>query len=176
MRIALRDSATFNQSVPSFTALNFGLAGPGIRIPKYWDQYFAIYKYAYIESVEFKFEITETNNRPMRVVLAESNTQDVVPTNFLELSETPRAIQKMVILGGNQSVVRMNKKTSAEAVMGHKLEDDSSWWNTQLAGPTAAPQPLVVLGLEPIVAASVSNAVIQVVITYNLKYFTLNHL
>lgn len=176
MRIALKYSGTVSTSVNVFGADRFGVAGVGTRIPKYWDQFFAIYKYAYIEAVEFKFQISESNGRPLRIVLAESNTQDVTPTTFLELAQTPRSIQKQVVTGGNHSVVIVNKKTNAKAILGHMLEDDDQYWNTQLAGPTAGVLPLMVLGYEPIVALSVCQMNYMVEIVYHLKYFALNHL
>jgi len=175
-RIALKYSGTVNASVTSFGTDVFGIAGPGVRIPKYWSQYFGVYKYAYIESVSLQFQITETNNRPLRVVVAESNSVDITPTSYLELAETPRAIQKQVIAGGNHSVVNLRVQTKAQAIMGHKLEDDIEYWNTVSAGPSAFVLPVVVLGYEPIVAASVCAMTYQVMITYHLKYFTLNHL
>jgi hypothetical protein len=176
MRIALKYSGTVSTSVNVFGVDTFGVAGPGLRIPKYWGQFYNIYKYAYIEAVEFKFQISESNNRPLRVVLAESNTQDVTPTNFLELAQSPRAIQKQVIAGGNQSVVILNKKTNAKAILGHVLEDDDQYWNTVAAGPTASILPVVALGYEPIVALSVCQMNYMVEIVYHLKYFALNHL
>lgn len=176
MRIALKYSGTVSTSVNVFGVDTFGVAGPGLRIPKYWVEFYNIYKYAYIEAVEFKFQISESNNKPLRVVLAESNTQDVTPTNFLELAQSPRAIQKQVIAGGNQSVVTLNKKTNAKAILGHILEDDDQYWNTATAGPTASILPVVALGYEPIVALSVCQMNYMVEIVYHLKYFALNHL
>jgi len=174
--VSLRYSGTFNQNVAGFGNTNFGVAGVGTSIPKYWNEIFRIYKYAYLESVAFQFQITETNNRPMRVVVAESNTQDVLPTSYLELAETPRSVQKLVISGGNQAVVNIRHKTSARAIMGHTLEDDDTYWSTVGAGPTASLQPLLVLGYEPVIPASVCNMSYQLTITYCIKYFTLNHL
>lgn len=175
-RVSLRYSATVNISVTTFANVVWGLAGPGLALPKYWNEIFAIYKYAYIENVAFQFQITETNSRPLRVVIAESNTQDVTPTNYLELAQTPRSVQKLVISGGNQAVVNLRYKTSAQAVMGHKLEDDEQFWNTVGAGPGAPIQPLLVLAYEPVVPLSVCNMSYQVTITYGIKFFTLNHL
>jgi hypothetical protein len=175
-RIALKYSGTVNTSVIAFGADVFGVAGPGVRLPKYWNQYFGIYKYAYIESTTFQFQVTETNGRPLRVVVAESNSIDITPTNYLELAQTPRAIQKQVISGGNHSVVNIRYTTKAEAIMGHKLEDDIEYWNTVSSGPSAFVLPVLVLGYEPIVPASVCAMTYQVLITYNLKFFTLNHL
>ena len=175
-RIALKYSGTVSTSVNVFTSDRFGVVGVGARIPKYWNEFFGIYKNCYIESVTFQFQISESNNRPLRVVVAESNTADVLPTSYLELAETPRSIQKQVISGGNQSVVRITRKTSAKAIMGHTLEDDDKYWSSLAAGPTATVLPLLVLGYEPIVPLSVCQVNYQVMIIYNLKYFTLNHL
>jgi len=174
--VALKWSGTYNFTVNAFSNQIFPVATPGINLPKYWAEFFGIYKYCYLEAVNFSFQVTETNSRPLRVVLAESNTQDVTPTNFLELSETPRAVQKIIIAGGNQSVVHLNKKTSAKAIMGHNLENDEAWWNTVAAGPTAPITPIMVLAYEPIVPLSVCSVSILVSVVYHLKYFTLNHL
>lgn len=175
-RVALKYSGTVSIAANTFLSDSFGVCGPGARIPKYWNEFFGIYKNCYIESVSFQFQISESNNRPLRVVVAESNSADVTPTSYLELAETPRSIQKQVIAGGNQSVVHIHRKTSAKAIMGHTLEDDDDYWNTQAAGPTAGVVPLLVLGYEPIVPLSVCQVNYQVMIIYNLKYFTLNHL
>lgn len=176
-KVALRYSGTVNlPSVTSFAQEVFGVAAPGLRIPKYWNEYFGIYKNAYVEAVRFQFQITELNGRPLRVVVAESNTQDVTPTSFLELAETPRSVQKLVVSGGNHSVVQISRITKADAILGHTLEDDDDYWNTAISGPTASVQPVLVLGFEPVQLGATCNVSYQVTITYHLKYFTLNHL
>jgi len=175
-RTALKWSGTYDIQIGSFTEQIYGICSPGTRIPKYWDQYFGIYKYAYLESVDLNFQVANLEEKPLRVVLAESNTLDVTPTTFLELAETPRSIQKQVLKGGNHSVVNLHRHTSASAIMGHKLEDDEKFWNQQGFVPTAPVQPVVVLGLEPILAGSGAYVSIVVSVVYNLKFFTLNHL
>jgi len=60
--------------------------------------------------------------------------------------------------------------------MGHRLEDDESFWMTQVSPPTAPVQPLVAFGYEPIIAGSAVNLQLLVTVVYSLKYFTLNHL
>jgi len=176
-RVALRWSGTFETNVSSFVYALYGVAGPGTRIPKYWDQYFGIYKYAYIESVSFKFEIVNVKDDcPLRVVLAETNSQDVVPTTFLELAETPRAVQKISMSDGNRSVVILNKSTKSQAIMGHKLEDDEAYWCTKAAGPTAPILPMCAVAFEPIVSGSGTHIAYLVTINYSIKFFTLNHL
>jgi hypothetical protein len=152
------------------------VAGPGLNIPKYWAQFFGIYKYAVIERITITIEVANIGGRPMRIVMAESNTADVLPTNYLELAQTPRAKTRTVIPGGNHSVVTMAYSTTASAIMGHKLEDDQQYWNTVSSGPSAPILPLVVLGFEPIVPASTIDYTHQVRIKYDLKFFTLNHL
>jgi len=176
-RVALRWSGTYELDVGGFTEQVYGVLNPGSRIPKYWDQYFGIWKYAYVECVHFTFEIASVReNTPMRIVFAESNTADVVPTSYLELAETPRAITRQVYPGGNQSVVKFTRSTTAKAIMGHTLEDDKESWNTQVGPPSLTIQPVAVLGLEPILSGSGTQASVIVTITYDLKYFTLNHL
>jgi len=112
----------------------------------------------------------------MRVVVAESNTNDVTPTSYLELAQTPRAKTRLVIPGGNHSVVKIAHSTTGEAIMGHRLEDDIEFWNTVAGAPTAPIQPLIVLGFEPIIPATVIDYTWQVKIKYDIKFFTLNHL
>lgn len=176
-RVELLWNGTFNTAAsPGFVNQNYGIAGPGLNIPKYWGQFFGIYKYAVIERVTFTVEIANIGSRPMRVVMAESNTADVIPTSYLELAQTPRAKTRTVIPGGNHSVVTLATSTTARAILGHKLEDDTEYWNTVSTGPTAAVQPLLVLGFEPIVAASTIDYTHQVRIKYDIKFFTLNHL
>jgi hypothetical protein len=176
-RIELLWNGTFNTlASAAFVNQNFGVAGPGLNIPKYWGQFFGIYKFAYLEKVTMTVEIANIGARPMRVVMAESNTADVIPTSYLELSQTPRAKTKIVLNGGNHAVVTMAKSTTASAIMGHKLEDDSEFWCTAVSGPTAAVLPLLVLGFEPIVPASTIDYSWQVKLKYDIKFFTLNHL
>jgi len=172
----LRWSGTYTLTASTFGSQNYGLSDFGTRIPKYSDQFFAIYKYSYIEAVQFTFEVVCLDVRPARLVLAESNTVDVTPTSFLELSETPRAKTVVVSQGGNHQVVKLNRTSRAMAVVGHRLEDDENFWLTQAAGPTAPVLPLMVFGYEPIIAGSVANLQLLVTATYSLKYFTLNHL
>jgi len=169
-------TGTFSSVITTFSNVNFGIVNPGTRIPKYWDQFFAFYKFAYIECVHLSIEMVNLDVRPLRVVLAESNTDDVVPTTFLELSETPRAKLKIASQGGNHQVVYLRAATRGSAILGHKLEDDSAFWNTQTGAPTAATQPLLVLGLEPIMAGSACNVSYTVTLKYDIKFFTLNHL
>jgi len=175
--VALRWSGTYLLDVPGFVEQIYGVLGPGTRIPKYWTQYFGIWKYAYIMGIHFTFEIASTRaDQPLRIVFAESNTQDATPTSYLELAETPRAVSRQVYPGGNQSVIKFSKSTTASAIMGHRLEDDKESWNTDTTGPTLSIQPVAVLGLEPIVAGGATQATIIVTIQYDIKYFTLNHL
>jgi len=176
LRVALKWSGTYDIQIGSFQEQIYGVTNPGSRLPKYWTQYFGIYKYCYLESVDFKFQIANLEEKPLRVVVAESNTQDVTPTTFLELAETPRSVQKQVLKGGNHSVVTIHRHTSGSAIMGHKLEDDEAFWNTNATPPVAPIQPVVVLGMEPILAGSGAYVSIVVNVTYNLKFFTLNHL
>lgn len=176
-RVELLWNGTYNIAAsPAFTNALYGVAGPGVNLPKYWGQFFGIYKYAVIERVTLTLEVANIGSRPMRIVLAESNTADVVPTTYLELAQTPRAKTKTVIPGGNHSVVTLATTTTAKAILGHNLEDDSTYWNTVSAGPTAVVLPLIVLGFEPIVAASTIDFTYQVKIKYDIKFFTLNHL
>lgn len=175
-RVALTWSGTYNLNISTFTNDIYGVVNPGSRVPKYWNEFFGIYKYAYLEGVAYKFEFLSTSpSRPVRVVIAESNTTDVTPTTFLELSETPRAKTKVMIPGGNHDVVYLNKTTTGHAIMGHKLEDDEAFWNT-FSGPPAAPiQPVVCVGFEPLVP-STCTIFYQVTVKYSIKFFTLNHL
>jgi len=176
-RVELIWNGTYNTTAsPGFVNQNFGVAGPGVNIPKYWGQFFGIYKYAVIEKVTFTLEVANIGSRPMRMVLAESNTADVIPTSYLELAQTPRAKTRTVIPGGNHSVITLTHSTTAKAVMGHTLENDDQYWNTVSAGPSAIILPLIVLGFEPIVAASTIDYTHQVKIKYDIKFFTLNHL
>jgi hypothetical protein len=176
-RIELIWNGTYNTTAsPAFVNQNFGVAGPGVNIPKYWGQFFGIYKYAVIEKVTFTLEVANIGSRPMRMVLAESNTADVIPTSYLELAQTPRAKTRTVIPGGNHSVITLTHTTTAKAIMGHTLENDDQYWNTVSAGPSAMILPLIVLGFEPIVAASTIDYTHQVKIKYDIKFFTLNHL
>ena len=176
-RVSLIFSGTYNTSASGvFVNQNFGVAGPGLNIPKYWGQYFGIYKYAVIERVTLRIEVANIGVRPMRFVLAESNTADVLPTSYLELAQTPRAQTRTVIPSGNHSVVTLNYSTTPKAILGHQFEDDIAYWNTVSSGPSATVQPLLVLGFEPIVAASTVDYTHQVKIEYSIKFFTLNHL
>jgi len=169
-------NGTYTTLVSVFSAFPYGVAAPGIRIPKYWDQYFAFYKFAYIECVHISIEMMNVDLRPIRVVLAESNTQDILPTTFLELAETPRSVTKVSSQGGNHQIVYLKRSTRASAILGHKLEDDSAFWNTQLGAPTAGILPVMVLGIEPIIAGSACTVAYTVTVKYDIKFFTLNHL
>jgi len=176
LRVALKWSGTYEQNIGSFVETVYGVSNPGTRIPKYWNEYFGIYKYAYIEAIQISFQISNLEEKPLRVVVAESNTADVVPTTFLELAETPRSIQKQVIKGGNHSVVTIHRNTTAAAIMGHRLEDDEAFWNQAAIVPPAPIQPVVVLGMEPILAGSGAYVSQMVTVIYHVKFFTLNHL
>jgi hypothetical protein len=174
--VALKWSGTYDINIGGFQEQIYGIASPGSRLPKYWTQFFGIYKYCYLESVDLTFQIANLEEKPLRVVLAESNTIDVAPTTFLELAETPRSIQKQILKGGNHSVVTIRRHTSASAIMGHKLEDDEGYWNQEALVPTAPVLPVMVLGMEPILAGSGAYVSIVVNVIYSIKFFTLNHL
>jgi hypothetical protein len=169
-------SGTYDFNVASFQNENYGLSSYGTRVPKYSDQFFGIYKYAYIDAVHFTFEIVCLELKPVRLVLAESNTQDVTPTSFLELSETPRARSVIASQGGNHQVVKLQRTSRASAVVGHRLEDDEQFWITQPSGPVAPIQPLMVFGFEPILSGTTANIAVLVTVVYSMKFFTLNHL
>lgn len=176
-RVALKWNGTYVLDVASYVQENYGVINPGVRIPKYWNEFFGIYKYCYIEGIHFTFEVASTRpDVPFRLAFAETNTDNVTPTSFLELAETPRSITRQVFPGGNHSVCKFSYHTRGSAIMGHRLEDDKESWNTVATGPTLSVQPLMALGLEPIIAGSGAQATIIVSIVYDLKYFTLNHL
>lgn len=176
-KVALKWSGTYVLDVGSYIQENYGVIGPGSRIPKYWNEFFGIYKYCYIEGVHFTFEVASTRpDVPFRLALAETNTDNVTPTSYLELAETPRSITRQVFPGGNHSVCKFSYHTRGSAIMGHRLEDDKESWNTVAAGPSLAIQPLMALGIEPIISGSGAQVTILVTIQYDLKYFTLNHL
>lgn len=176
-RVALKWSGTYSEVVGGFQSYEYGVIDPGTRRPKYWVEYFGIYKYAYIEKVVFRFQMTHTeDNKPARVVLAESNSQDVSPTTFLELAETPRSKQRLMVTGGNHSVVEITHATRGESIMGHRLEDDEAYWNTFTSGPAAPIKPLVILGVEPVLLGAAASINYMVTIEYHIKFFTLNHL
>jgi len=175
-RTTLIWTGTYDTLYTTFQEQNYGVSDPGARVPKYWKQYFGIYKYAVIEAIKITFDVMSIDLRPARLVLAETNTADVAPTSFLELSETPRAYQGLVAQGGNTQVVKFSRQTSARAILGHKLEDDESFWCTETSGPTAPVQPLISFGVEPIVSGATSQLYTNVKIYYSIKFFTLNHL
>lgn len=176
-KIELLWNGTYNTTgSAALVTQNYGVASPGINTPKYWTQFFGIYKYAVIERVTITLEVANVGARPMRVVMAESNTQDVLPTTYLELAQTPRAKTRTVIAGGNHSVVTLSHVTTAKAIIGHRIEDDQQFWNTVSSGPSAPILPLLVLGFEPIIPASTIDYTHQVKVKYSIKFFTLNHL
>jgi len=175
-RVKLTWNGIYQEDIGSFQEQVFGVASPGVRIPKYWTQYLAIYKYAYIEAVHFNIRLTVTKPDPVRAVFAESNSQDVVPTSFTELAETPRAITKILSQNSNSTTVVINRTTRASAIMGHYLEDDEAFWNTLATPPSAPIQPVACLGLDLALLSGGSQMVHMVTITYSVKFFTLNHL
>jgi hypothetical protein len=170
--LTAQETLSFN--VTTFGHRLYGVLSPGLLIPKYWNELFGIYKYAYIHAAHFKFDLGNIGAGPISVVLAEGNTVDSVSATMPELAQTPRNQFTQLIPAGNHSVVTFNKTAVAKNMVGHKVEDSSGFWITGGAPPTAPVLPVLALGWESTVFAGSSTLTITVTVKYDISYFSLN--
>jgi hypothetical protein len=173
-RVQLNYIESASYSGTTFNNVLYGVSGTGARIPKYWGNYFSIYKYAYIDAVHFKFEIVNIGTRPGTIALAEGNTIDSVSVNMEELARTPRALYKTSVIDGNHSVVNMSYTARAAQIMGHKLDNDEQYWTRESTGPTAPVLPVMVLGWQPLVTGTTFDVSWTLRIRYDLSFFSIN--
>lgn len=152
----------------------YGVAGVGARVPKYWGNYFGIYKYAFIEAVHMQIEIVNVGANAGTVALAEGNSIDSVSVDMNELARTPRSIVKTSYPGGNHSVISIGYVARTSQIMGRNVSNDQPFWTLENTGPTAPVLPLLVLGWQPVVALTTFAVAWTIKIRYDLSFFSIN--
>jgi hypothetical protein len=165
---------TANYSTTAFTNILLGVVGTGARLPKYWGNYFSIYKFAYIDAVHFHFEIANTGSTAGSVALAEGNSVDSVALDMNELARTPSSLYKTTYPGGNKSVTTLNYTAKGKDLVGHKIQDDEQYWTRESTGPSAPILPVMVLGWQPMVIATTFDLAWTAKISYDISFFGIN--
>jgi hypothetical protein len=174
LKVQLTYQETRNFSASAFGSGMYGVVGTGARIPKYWSNYFSIYKFAYIDAIHLHFEIANVGTTAGSVALAEGNTIDSVSVDMSELARTPRSLFKTTYPGGNHSVTTLNYTAKGKDLVGHKIQDDEQYWTRESTGPTAPVLPVMVLGWEPMVAATTFQLAFTCKIRYDICFFGIN--
>lgn len=174
LRVKLNYIETATYASTTFTNVLFGVSGTGARLPKYWGNYFSIYKFAYIDAIHIHIEIVNTGSTAGSVALAEGNTVDSVSADMSELARTPRSLFRTTFPAGNRSVTLLNYTARARDLVGHRVEDSEAYWTRESTGPTAPVLPVMVLGWEPMVAATTFNLSWTLKISYDLSFFGIN--
>jgi hypothetical protein len=174
LKVKLPYIETASYSDTAFNKVLFGVSGTGARIPKYWGNYFSIYKFAYIDAIHMHFEIVNTGTTAGSVALAEGNTVDSVSVDMSEIARTPRSLFRTTFPAGNRSVTTLSYTARARDLVGHRVEDSQSYWTRETTGPSAPVLPVMVLGWEPMVAATTFRLSWTLKISYDLSFFGIN--
>lgn len=160
-----RDSSTTN------SAHSIGLFEFLAATPAYLTQYYAMYKYAKISSVDVKCEIVNLGSFPITVAMATMPYSDYVGTvSPLSLIERPRAIY--LTIGGNSGVNkgRLYRTFNATREMG-QLTFDKEHWVTSAQASSTSPQdtdaPIIVSSVG---ASNDGSDVCAFLLTYRVTY------
>jgi len=157
-----------------FQGFTYGVFDVGGNVPKYWNQFFALYRYAYIHGIQVKAEYANIGVNSFSCALGESNSTDSPALTMKKLSETPRTQWKQCIPNGNHAVVSFNRSVNGAALVGHQVSSDQDYF-TQLAIPPSVPfLPQLVLAHEPTVLAAPFSAILTVSYYIDVEFFTLN--
>jgi hypothetical protein len=158
----------------AFGSVNFGVFDPLTRTPRYYAQMFALYRYAFVHSIDVHVEMVNTGSKPFTVALAETNTDDFPSLTMKILSETPKAKWSQVTINGNKTDVSLRYHADGQAIRGTKLRQDSAYWLTAATGISVPYLPELALGYESTTLGTPMEAIRTIRIYYNIEFFTLN--
>jgi len=174
-RVALDYASTRTLTgILAFTQDRIDLFDVGSKVPKYWNQLFALYRYAFIQGVEVTVEISNTAANAGTVCLAESNSTDFGTNTMVRLTDTPRSKWSQCIPAGNHSVITLKYTTSGEAQIGRKVQQDVNYWTQIATPPSVAFLPLLAVGYEPATIGLPFTGIYTLRVRYHISYFTLN--
>jgi len=175
VNVALDYFSTRNLAlVAAFTQDLIGVFDVTTKVPKYWNQYFSLYRYAFLTGVEVIAEFANVLNNPFNVVLAETNTTDQPTNTMTKLVDTPRSQFGQCIPAGNRSVIKFKHHVSGQDMIGRKVEQDINYWAQIASGPSLSYLPLLSVAFEPTQIGFPFTAVYTLKVRYHISFFTLN--
>jgi len=174
-RIALDYASTRTLlGVGVFAQDRIDLFDVGSKVPKYWNQVFGLYRWAFIQGVEVTVEMSNTAANSFTVCLAESNSTDFATNTMVRLTDTPRSKWSQCIPAGNHSVVTLKYTTSGESLLGRPVQQDVNYWTQIATPPSVAYLPLLAVGYEPATIGLPFTGIYTLRVRYHVSYFTLN--
>jgi len=175
LRVRLEYFGTINlTNILAFQGRTFGLFDCGSFVPKYWNQLFALYRYALVHGITVKAEFVNIGTAAFNACIAESNTTDSPTTNMKELMETPRTVAKQSYPGGNRSDIVLTRSASGLSLVGHSITSSNAYWTQLGVPPTVDYLPQLIVGFEPTVLAAPFSAVLTLRYYLDCEFFTLN--
>jgi hypothetical protein len=173
--VKLDYTATTNiNGLLAFQAIDLGVFDVQSRIPRYWNQLFALYRYAFIHAVHVKVEFVNIGTRPFTVGISETNSNDYPAITMKILSETPRSKWTQCTTSGNKTDINLNYVANGERLVGQKVRPDHDYWCTVGAGPAVAYLPKLAVGYESTTIGTPMDAIRIIKIWYDIEFHTLN--
>lgn len=160
--------------IPSFQGLTFGCFSPGSFLPRYWTQYFALYRYAFIHQIRVHVQAANIGTNPFTIALGESNSTDSPLATMKILAEKPRTIWRQCIVGGNSTTVSLDRTVTGESVLGKSVRGDQAFYCQIGTFPTLPYLPQLIVGWEPTILAAPFDAVVTTKYYLDVEFFTLN--
>jgi hypothetical protein len=151
----------------------FGLLEYIGKRPLYLAQFYAMYKYSRVLSVNYHFELTNLTAIPFEVAFAILPFSDAGAISLEQVIEKPGSVRRLVSAVGGMDRVTLSKFAVAQDWMGNPY-NTKDYWITEaqsLVGPVDADEPagvLVIQGLTGTVAYTLTTK-----ITYNIQFFDL---
>jgi len=174
-RVALDYASTRTLTgVLAFTQDRIDVFDVGSKVPKYWNQFFGLYRYAFIQGVEVTVQLSNIALNAFTVTVAESNTTDFATNTMNRLVDTPRSKWSQCIPAGNKSVVTLKYTASGESLIGRPVQQDINYWTQVGGGPSVTYLPLLAVGYEPAGIGLPFTAIYTLKLRYHISYFTLN--
>jgi len=174
--VSLVDRAAFVFTATTFDLSKrfFGLIEPLSRKPLYMDQFYLLYKYSRVISVNYHFEIVNTGSVPFEAMFAICPISDANVITETNLGEKPGVIRHLVSAQGGVDKVVISKTCIAQDWMGQPYFDRNYWVNyaqATSATPLDVDEPVGIIGFAPIIGNPSFQFTTRV--TYNLQFFDL---
>jgi hypothetical protein len=158
----------------AFQAIDLGIFDPQSRLPRYWNQLLALYRYAFIHTIHVKVEFTNIGSRPFTVGIAETNSNDYPAITMKILSETPRSKWTQCTTSGNKADVILNYVATGEKLIGEKVRQDHDYWMTSGGAVSIPYLPKLAVGYESTTLGTPMDAIRTLRVWYDIEFFTLN--
>jgi hypothetical protein len=152
----------------------FGLLEYLGKRPLYCQQFYAMYKYSRVLSVNYHFELTNLTTNPFEVAFAIIPLSDGGTISLEQVIEKPGSVRRVVSGIGGMDRATLQKFAVAQDWMGNPYNTRDYWINEAQSSsgtPLDSDEPGGVLMIQALTGTLSYTLVTK--ITYNIQYFDL---